>query len=206
MCITGFVKYMSTEEWNKIKDYIETISSPSMKMLLKFLMYSGQRLNDVCNMKLDNLSSDYHRVNFIMQKTKKPIEVTLPSILYNDLSEYIKSYQSNMSEGYLFFPDKKGNSKNPHILKSSVGALFTTLRRDLDMESSYYTRIDGHKLHRISPHTLRHYACFKIVEASDVVTACQWFGWSKLDMVLRYSRAVKLANESEKIAEAAFST
>ena len=68
---TGFIKYLTDEEFLKIKDYVENkIQSPPTKICLKVMMYLGIRVGEAITLKRSNFNDDFSKLTYIMLKTK----------------------------------------------------------------------------------------------------------------------------------------
>ena len=66
--------------------------------------------------------------------------------------------------------------------------------------------MNGKKLYRISPHTLRHYAIYRYYKAggNDLIAAMQIIGHKKTETTAKYINAIEGANCEKEIVSKAF--
>ena len=203
--MTGYIKYITDEEFTKIKGYISELRSPSMRMCLEIMMYLGLRIGEAVILKREDFNNDFSTLTYYPKKKKKPILKTrvLPNFLSQNLKAYYRKYNSHMEDDYLFFSTF---SKNKHLQKSTVRFTFVDMRRDLKLDHVYHTCIDGKKLHRISPHTLRHYFLWKMYKTSGncIITARDIIGHVKTETTARYITSMNSIETEKKLIDKAF--
>jgi len=206
---TYYIKYLTDDEFKKIKAFFEKLKSPSMKTCLKVMMYLGIRTSEAIQLKRENFNKDFSVLRFQVKKKKYPEikERAVPEILRRELAAYYKAWHHRTKQGYLFFPTFRNQSKNLHLQGSTIRDKFKVMRRELGLNEVYYTQINGNKLHRISPHTLRHYALWKIYLAAGncIISARDIIGHVKTETTARYIRSVHNRNKEREIIEKAFS-
>lgn len=205
--VTGYIKYITDEEFKKIENYINGLQSPSMKMCLKLMIYLGLRAGEVVELKRENFNECFTHLSFKLKKRKnKNIkDRRLQEKLSLLLKEYYFWFRSHMREGYLFFPFKN-QSKNSHIQRDAVTAKFNLMRKCLGIDDVYHVCKDGKKLYRLSSHTMRHYAIWRIYKATgdDIKAAQQIIGHIKMETTARYIYHIEAALKEKEIMEKAF--
>ena len=104
---------------------------------------------------------------------------------------------------FMFFSSWRSRSKNKHLQTSTIRLFFNDIRKTGILNAVYHTRTDGKKLHRISPHTLRHFAAYNIYEASgkDLSAVQQFLGHSKITTTSKYINAFKDVNRRMMVME-----
>lgn len=205
--LTGYIKYITDHEFKQIKNYVDKkIESPPMKMCIKILMYLGLRSGEVVELKRDNFNKDFSELTFTVKKTHKIKERKVQKKLSKGLIRYYKKYKARMINEYLFFPTYKNQSTYEHLQRNCVSAKFGIIRNDLNIKHVYYTCKDGKKLHRLSSHTLRHYAIYRYYIASnkDIIAAQQIIGHDKTETTAKYIYNIEAKNNEQKIIEKAF--
>ena len=202
---TGYIKYITDNEFLRIIEYFEGLQSEPLKHLSLVLAYSGLRVGDVVRLKTDNFDCQFRKINLMMQKTGKHLEICLPKFLSERLLSYYNRYRDRMVDNYLFFASWRNQSQSPHIKRISVEMMFSKLRKKLNLNDVYYTTRNNLQLHRVSPHTLRHYCAYRINQVSNITTAQRWLGHSDIKMTSKYIDSVAMANNMESIVEKAYS-
>lgn len=203
---TGYIKYLTDDEFKKIKQYVEKLQSPSMRMCLKVLMYLGLRSSEAIALKRQNFNKNFSKLVYTMLKSRKVKERHVPAFLRHELAAYHRQWHHRCIDGFLFFSSYRNQSKGSHIKRSSIGLKFRDMRRKLGLLQSYYTTKNGITLHRISPHTLRHYALYKYYKAAgnDLIAARDIIGHVKVETTAKYIKSVELISQEEFIVEKAF--
>ena len=177
-----------------------------MKLCLRNLMFTGIRVGECIELKRDNFNKDFTTATFELKKSKRIKERIMPSFLSKELKAHYKKYYWRMTDRYLFFANWLNKSKNPHLLRSTIEAKIKDLRDELGITDVYYVCKDGKKLYRLSPHTLRHYAIYRIYKAAGncIITAQQIIGHKKLETTAKYINALDTMNNEAQIIEKAF--
>ncbi len=204
---TGYVKYITDKEFKEIRDWFEKrLESPSTKLCLKILMYMGLRNGEAVVLKRENFNEDFSLLTYILEKSGQPKDRIIPNFLQKELKKHYRKYKKRMIENYLFFASYRNQSKNKHLQTSTIRLKFKQMRKALSLEHTYYTRKDGIKLFRISPHTLRHYAIYRYYLSSGncMLTAQQIIGHKKMETTARYINMLASKNVEAKVIEKAF--
>ena len=196
---------MTDSEYKTFKKYLNSKESPSLKMCIRVMIILGIRVGDCICLKRENFSNDWKELNYTMRKTKKPQPRLIPPVLQKELTAYFRKYNRRMREGFLFFPSWRNQSRNSHIQRSTVDMFFCNMRRTTGLKQVYYICKDGKKLHRISPHTLRHYAAWRYYKASghDIRAVQYLLGHADIRTTARYIHAMKEASRELEIVEKA---
>lgn len=205
---TGYIKYIIDSEKEKIKAYIEKLKrSPGMQLLLLLLMYVGIRSCEARTLKRENFNEDYSVVRYVLKKRKMTVikERAIPEFLRSRIKKHINAWSRRIQGGYVCFANAKNKPNRPYT-EASLRDRFKRMRRDLNIMDVYYTCTDGKKLHRLSAHTLRHYAIWKIYKASGncLITARDIIGHKKLETTARYCRSLDALHNEEKIINKAW--
>lgn len=208
---TGYVKYLTDEEFSKIKWYVENkIQSPPTQMCIRLMMVMGLRVGEAVQLNLKNFTENFAKLIYVMFKSKRTQERILPDFFQKELQEYYFKYGELFREGYMFFP-WGNNAKTKHISRVCIARQFSLMRKALRLEEIYHHRAvqsDGiiRPLYRISPHTLRHYCCWKYYKASgnDLVFTQRTIGHKKIETTCHYIHSLLSKNQEKNIIENAF--
>ncbi len=198
---------MTDAEFKQILDYFDRLQSPSTRMAIRFMMFTGLRVGEVCRLHKENFDKKFTRVTFEVEKSHKIMERLIPSRLSSELRQYHMKYHMYMRDGYLFFPFKN-QSLSAHISPACIQNKFGQMRKDLGFDQAYYITRNGKRLCRISPHTCRHYAIWRYYKASGncIKTAQEIIGHTQIETTARYINVMSALTEEKRkeIVERAF--
>ena len=202
---THYVKYLTDTEFKVLVSAFNKVNSPSMRLCLFFLAFTGARVSDVVRIKVTDINMDVTRINIIQKKTKKPLEIVIPSFLKPLIEDYVELYNNFFRDDYLFFPFNN-QSINDHIQEVSVRIIFNRIRNSLGLTDTYYITKNGIKLHRVSIHTLRHYFEYKVYKSSgnDLFFVKGLMNYSKIDTLANYINSFGASINKQSIIEKAF--
>lgn len=200
---TGYIKYITDDEFIIILKYIKKIDSDSMKMLLHMLCYTGLRVGEICKLKTENIVNNYESIEYYPLKKKNKIKKRryMPKFLKTELALYFSNNYKKMRNGFLFPPNR--SSKNLHIQTSSVRMVFVRLRRKTGIDDYYYTTKNGTKIHRLSPHTLRHYVIYRLFKATgrDLIATRDIIGHNDTKTTEKYVYAFDSIQKEKSIVD-----
>ena len=204
---TGYIKYITDEEFKQILQYVREIESPSLRLLIFTLMLIGIRIGETVTLKRSNFNNDFTKVRFKLLK-RKPLKIkerSLPNNLARVYRIYYDKYNSFMREDYMFFPFRN-KSKNEHIQESTVRHLFKIMRKELNIDEIYYICKNEKPLYRLSPHTLRHYVCYKLYKSADndLIAVNQIIDHKKIETTAKYVMGIASILEERKLINSAF--
>ena len=206
---TGYIKYITNEEFLRVEQFVDAIESPSMRHCYYMLMYVGIRTSEAISLRRSDFDQGFTRVRFRLKKRKGNhiTERKIPSFLSARLHTYYQTYHHMMVDGHLFFSTWRNQSKNPHLTRTTIRYKAQQMRQALGMEDTYFRRKDSKELHRLSPHTLRHYAIWKVFVASGrcIITTRDIFDHVKAETTAKYCRSLDALEREQEIMEAAFS-
>ena len=206
--LTGYVKHITDEEFKKIINYVDKkIKSPSMKLCLRLMIFLGLGAGDVNDLKRSSFNEDFTLLTFKRKKTKKVVERRLQRFLTAELKEYWRVWQNRRCrDNYLFFPSYKNNSKNYYLGRNTITVKFAEIREALGINHVYYTTKNGLKLHRLTSHTMRHYAIYRyyIASGKDIKAVQQIIEHSKMETTARYIYSMEAEKKEQQIIEKAF--
>ena len=203
---TGYIKYITDTEFKVLEKLIKSVRSPPLRIALKIMAYLGLRTIEAVSLKREMFNQDFSKVVYIRAKTLQPKERIIPSFLQQELIDYDKQFSHLYKEDYISFANFNGGSKNKHILTTTIRHFFVKARRLLGINEVYYITKNGVKLHRLSPHTLRHYAIYRYYKAAnnDLVAASMIIGHKKIETTAKYINALINNNLEKQVIETAF--
>ncbi len=163
----------------QLEVFFENIDSPKFKLLFSYQAYMGLRVGEaiLVNLKEINQQTRELTINTEKGECKRVDSLLMPLKLYKQTMRYIKKFKPEIeqAQGYLFFKDKGYYSarKEAWIDKDYVRKRFTYYIGKAKLENQEYGISDElnertpRKLHRLTTHSLRHYAITKFSKACN---------------------------------------
>lgn len=203
---TDYTKWMSDEEFSRIRTFVDGLQSPSMRMVFYFMMYTGTPPIDAVKLRICDFRHDFKEAHIIRQKTRRPYRIVIPSFLRDMLKFYVEHYSKRFVDQHLFFASWRNQSTHKHLTTDSLRAVMTRIRRACNLTEIYYTQKTGNKLHRISLYTFRHYCAEKIFNASNynIMFVRDYLNHKKIDTTQEYLRGFLVQDNVRDIIEKAF--
>lgn len=203
---TGYQKYITVQEWELIKTYLEQrLLSPSARLAIYCLAGLGLRIGECLPLKRSQFTPDFDTLRYQPLKKRKQTvihEIAVPSWLQEKLKAFDLQYNLFYRNDHLFFPFRN-KSSNYHLQISTVHHIFKEMTRELSINDTYYARKDGQAMRRITPHTLRHFFAYNFCMSAakvlgDGMKATQErLCHEKLETTAKYINALK-ASQAEK--------
>lgn len=142
---------------------------------------SGLRVDEVANLKIEDLSSKEHKIK-VLGKGFKERYTILPNISIKILALYCKKY--NIKSGYLF----PGISNKEHINSKTIINYFSVLKDNYNLSNN------------ITFHSLRHsFATYYLSNGGSLLTLQSMLGHSNLNTTTIYLHLSQNFNELEGI-------
>lgn len=192
---TGYKRFISDKEILLIIAH----SNQPYKLIFLIMKYMGLRIGEVLPLKYEQIIGDYEYIRLTLEKSRgKVIDRLISRKLKYHLKAYVEENKSKTTNGYLFQPNPKSNSKNNHVIYSSVSWYLWKLRIRLGLNDVYYRC--NRKFHRISPHTFRHYFISTLyAKTNDPVLCKEVIGHKKIETTMIYI-SLSMLREKEKAA------
>ena len=142
---------------------------------------SGLRVNEIANLKIEDLNSKEHNIK-VLGKGNKERYTILPDISIKILGKYCKEY--NINSGYLF----PGTKKREVMNSNSIINYFTFIKSSYELNNN------------ITFHSLRHsFATYYLSNGGSLLTLQSMLGHTNLNTTTIYLHLSKNFNELEGI-------
>ncbi|QGU95845.1 tyrosine-type recombinase/integrase [Clostridium bovifaecis] len=162
--------YLSTEEVEKL---IEEIDHSLIKLVVQTLYYTGLRINECLNLKIDDVDLDNKVIHVIEGKGNKNRDIPINQHLLILFENYINNERIYVGSNYFFATKKSGKLSAPYV---------NSVLRDT------VTRL-GWKKH-VTAHILRHsFASNLIKKGVNLVYVQKLLGHSNLKVTSIYTHA-----------------
>lgn len=170
--ITGYKKYMTTEELLRILDHVK--HDPYWILVFSMLAFMGFRSIELCRIRFSDILGDCEKIRFKLAKCRSHEVRIHERIIPFRLRPRIRDWKlmHELDHEYFFFP-QPGSGSNDHLQPSSIRWKLVNIRRSLGLQDKYYDRFE-----RISAHTFRHYCITRIYEltGNDLVATQEIIG------------------------------
>lgn len=160
---------------------VSKLSEPSRTALL-ILPYCGLRVSELCQLRLDNISSEYDKkgnkwiIFNVHGKGKKIRECPLALEGNNLLVKYLSGWRSRQSvKTKWLFPSKRGKNNLDHLSAKTLQLNLRNVRERIDLPKE------------LTPHALRR-TCFTYLyrKGVDVATIAKIAGHSSVDVTMKH--------------------
>lgn len=180
---TDYKKNLSKKEVDLIMNVLE--KTQKYTLIFKLMLFMGLRIGEIIKIRKQDIDKDFSKLRVELLKSHKVKDRIIPNKLKKEIRDHIKTRK--ITE-YLFVPDPRSNSKNPHIRSSTLRWYLKRIRDQLKLNDIYFTTRNGIKLNRITLHTFRHYFITNFYYASgkDIVLTKDVVGHAKIETTYRY--------------------
>lgn len=161
----------------ELHDFLSSIEIPKYHLLFNFQATMGLRVGEAVKVNLNDINQKTRELNIWSEKRKRPDYLTITLDLYDETLSYMKTFESEIAEaqGYLFFKDNLHYSKRKEawLEKNYVRKVFTHYIAKAKIENQDYGTSDESNgnitrtLHRLTTHSLRHYAITRFSRACN---------------------------------------
>ncbi len=173
-------------------------------LLFKYQAYLGLRVGEISKLHMNNINFDKRELTIKSKKSHKLNSLLIPLDLFKETMEYIVKNKASIkaSSGYVFFKENDNNSNNLlHVEQNYVRKVFreTIVSANLDYNYGYSDENYGEPqctLHRLTTHSLRHYAITRFSKANNgnIVLTCRYARHASPTTTIRY-----IAKDNEQL-------
>ena len=188
----------------QLQAFMAIIDSPKFKLLFKFQAYLGLRIGEAVGIGLKSINFQMRELTIKTEKKGTFDTMIIPLQLFKETTEYIRAYaaQIEQAQGCLFYKDVGrggGKQRSQGFVDSSYARNkfreYVT-RANLDEAYDLSDEREGRrvrKLHRLSTHSLRHYAIthFSKQTNGNIVLTSRFARHSDIDMTMTYVHTQK---------------
>ena len=160
----------------ELQHFLRNVPNDKFRLLFRYQAYLGLRIGEVCKLHISNIDFKKRELIIKSEKAYKVDSLLIPTELFRDSIMFIdkNTNQIKLANNYIFFKEHDRNeNKVPHIDQNYVRKVFreTVQKCGFDMIYSYseegYSNKKERGLHRLTTHSLRHYAVTKFAKATN---------------------------------------
>ena len=198
----------------ELQHFLRNAPSEKFRLLFKYQAFLGLRVGEVCKLHIGNIDFEKRELTIKSEKRQKSDTLRIPLNLFKETYEFISKNltQIRSANGYIFFKGHGSHSDLTHVDKNYIRNVFRRTVKKINLEKTYdysdetlYKR-KPRQLHRLTTHSLRHYAITHFAKATNgnIVLASRFARHSNTNMTLRYIG--KDSEELNKNIDFAFET
>ena len=162
---------------SEIKAFFSACDSEKMRLLYLFMSQIGLRIGEAVKINIKDLNLESREL--LIKTEKEGVGVVdsllVPIDLFNATLDFVKANQGEIekAQGYIFFKQKgKSKTREPYLEKNGVRNYFRGTCEKAGLSEVYSVSDEStgrsvRHLHRLSTHSLRHYAITRFAKQSN---------------------------------------
>ncbi len=155
---------------DELDRFFSVIKDDRWLLLFEYQTYLALRIREACVLNLKDFDFTIRELRVHTEKAHTLDTLKIPEFLYEQTMAYIERHQKEIEEhaGYLFYPDKMGHSSMPYVNLNYARTVFRYYASMAGLVEVYDTSDESvpnrakRKLHRLTTHSLRHYAIYSL--------------------------------------------
>ena len=199
----------------ELQHFLRNVPNEKFRLLFKYQAYLGLRVGEVSRLHISNIDFDKRELTIKSEKSAVSDSLAIPLELFKETIEFINQNISAIqkSKGYIFFKDNDNNHNNlSHVDANYVRKVFRASIKISGSDQIYdyseetYAHHRARPLHRLTTHSLRHYAITKFAKSTNgnIVLVSRFARHSNPMITMRY--IAKDNDQLYKEIDNAFST
>ncbi len=143
--------------------FLNAVDDPRALLMFTYQAVLGLRIGEAVRLHVRDINLKTKELRIENQKGDRTDYLLIPPQLFEQTVRYISDYEDEIvkREGHLFWAENyPGRNSCPHISKDYARGIFRRIIRRLKMDETYsFSEGQNPKLlHRLTTHSLRHYA------------------------------------------------
>jgi len=179
----------------ELQRFFASVSNKKLLLLWKYQATLALRIGEVCKLNLKDLNLETRELKIATEKARILDSLIVPQGLFQETLVFIQNNKMQIEEsgGFIFYAEKKKSTRNAGYLDSNyVRVRFREfiVKAGIDEVYGVSDETKGRavrRLHRLSSHSLRHYAITKFArETKDLVLASRYARHASPDTTMTY--------------------
>lgn len=172
------LEYLTPEEVDTLAKATEKLRD---NLIVRLLFQTGVRVTELCEIRLSDLDREERKIN-IRGKGRKNRNVYYKKSLDFLMDVWVEEIRPTVyhadTSPYLF-----PTSHSENITRQTVEEKVREAAEEADLQDTYGPNADGHELHTVTPHVLRHsFAMAALSDGWDIYTLSQALGHESTDV------------------------
>jgi len=179
----------------ELERFFSVVDNPKAHLLFSFQAVMGLRIGEAVRVNIKDINLRTRELRIFTEKSGKTDYLIIPVSLFDRTLQHIEAYEDEIAEakGYLFFSLKPGRRTcltEPRQTTHTARVLFQEYIRKAKLEEiyGYNSASRPHALHRLTPHSLRHYAItnFCRKNGGNVMLAAKFARHTNVQITMTY--------------------
>jgi integrase len=199
---------------NQLQVFFRAINNEKHRLLFSYQAQLGLRIGEVVKLNLKDIDFKTRELRVFTEKAHTLDTLIIPLTLFNETNTYIECFRNEiaLNQGYIFFRDQsKSHRVEPYLEPNYIRKVFRYYVSEAMLDEDAYGTSEEDKgrairqLHRLTTHSLRHYAITKFAKAcnGNLVLTSRFARHSEPTMTMTYINTQK--EELYSIIERSFS-
>ncbi len=160
----------------EIVAFFRAIDNDKFRLLFEYQANLGLRIGEACQVNIKDINFETRELKIRTEKARTIDTLIIPFPLFKETIEFAQNNAEliQQAQGYLFFAEQSGKpTKNPYIAVDYARNRFRHYRELARVDEVYDVsdEVDGvrtpRKLHRLTTHSLRHYAITRFAKQTN---------------------------------------
>ncbi len=161
----------------ELRKFLFAIDNPKHKLLFQFQAELGLRIGEAVRVNIKDIDFESRELKVFTEKARQPDVTLIPVPLFRETLEFIKAnaVEIEACDGYIFFHDRKTTNhgrKEGWLEENYVRKVFREYCDAAQLDDVYDVSEERderrpHKLHRLTTHSLRHYAITRFARSTN---------------------------------------
>ena len=181
----------------ELQHFLRNVKNDKFRLLFKFQAFLGLRIGEVTKLHISNIDFEKRELTIMSEKSRKLDSLLIPADLFRETIEFINknTNQIKAANGHIFFKENDNNhNRQPYIEQNYVRKVFRETAQKAGLNTVYgyseesYPNKKERALHRLTTHSLRHYAVTKFAKSTNgnVVLTSRFARHCKPETTMRY--------------------
>jgi integrase len=179
----------------ELQKFFASVSNKKLLLLWKYQATLALRIGEVCKLNIKDFNLETRELKIVTEKAKIWDSLIVPQGLFQETLNFINYNKAQIEDsgGFIFYAEKKKSTRDVGYLSSDyVKVRFREfiLKSGVDEVYGVSDETKGRsvrRLHRLSSHSLRHYAITKFArETKDLVLASRYARHASPDTTMTY--------------------
>jgi integrase len=157
----------------ELERFLGAIKIPRFRLLFEYQAYLGFRVGEVCKVNMKDFDFEKRELRVHTEKAHTLDVMRIPQFLYDETLAYIRANTKEIdeAEGYLFYVTNRRIDSEPYLNLNYIRKVFryhislAGLNQIYDATEETSPNRAKRNLHRLTTHSLRHYAITKFNRA-----------------------------------------
>lgn len=161
---------------NQLQAFLRVIENEKHRLLFTYQAQLGLRIGEVVKLNTKDIDFNTRELRVFTEKAHTLDTLIIPLALFNETNTFIECFRTEIatSQGCIFFRDqKKSHRQEPYLEPNYIRKVFRYYVQEAMLDEDAYGTSEEdkgraiRKLHRLTTHSLRHYAITRFAKACN---------------------------------------